>query len=222
MYGAKAAVLALPAIPGPQQTTTLWTNPIEPTPPRPLRGSTVAIEPPPSARCTPPPPHAPPERTYAAVILWTVLGDLCGCDDEPAQADCRVRVRLPDPAGRCFGRHRQGPCWVGVVLHRTSQRILQAEQRLIAAAGRRDGTVVHGSTVELALLELAANGTTLDTGQAALVRGMCTSGARLQLAIAPAGAGKTTAMRALASAWTQDGGLVIGLATRHRRSSRRR
>jgi hypothetical protein len=35
---------------------------------------------------------------------------------------------------------------------------------------------------------------------------VCSSG------IAPAGAGKTTAMRALALAWTQDGGLVIGLA----------
>ena len=34
----------------------------------------------------------------------------------------------------------------------------------------------------------------------------------MQLAIAPAGAGKTTAMRALTLAWTQDGGKVIGLA----------
>jgi ATP-dependent exoDNAse (exonuclease V) alpha subunit len=34
----------------------------------------------------------------------------------------------------------------------------------------------------------------------------------LQLAVAPAGAGKTTAMRALTLAWTQDGGQVIGLA----------
>ena len=59
---------------------------------------------------------------------------------------------------------------------------------------------------------MAANGTALDAGQAALVRQMCTSGARLQLAIAPAGAGKTTAMRALTLAWTQDGGQVIGLA----------
>jgi ATP-dependent exoDNAse (exonuclease V) alpha subunit len=41
---------------------------------------------------------------------------------------------------------------------------------------------------------------------------MCTSGARLQMAIAPAGAGKTTAMRALTLAWTEDGGQVIGLA----------
>jgi conjugative relaxase-like TrwC/TraI family protein len=94
----------------------------------------------------------------------------------------------------------------------TSQRILDAEQRLLTAAGRRDGTSVHTAAVDLALLEMAANGIALDAGQVALVRQMCTSGARVQLAIAPAGAGKTTAMRALALAWTQDGGHMIGLA----------
>jgi AAA domain len=94
----------------------------------------------------------------------------------------------------------------------TSQRILDAEQRLVAAAGRRDGPVVDESAVDLALLEMAANRTALDPGQAALVRQMCTSGARLQLAIAPAGAGKTTAMRTLTVTWTQDGGQVLGLA----------
>jgi AAA domain len=62
------------------------------------------------------------------------------------------------------------------------------------------------------LLELAANSNALDHGPAALVRQMCTSGARLQLAIAPAGAGKTTAMHAFTLAWAQDGGQVIGLA----------
>jgi AAA domain len=41
---------------------------------------------------------------------------------------------------------------------------------------------------------------------------MCTSGARLQLAIAPAGAGKTTAMRTLVRAWTDSAGQVVGLA----------
>ena len=90
----------------------------------------------------------------------------------------------------------------------TSQRILDAEQRLVTVAGIRDGTVVDRTVVDLALLEMAANGTALDTGQASLVRQMCTSGARLQLAIAPAGAGKTTAMRALTLAWTEDGGQV--------------
>ena len=78
----------------------------------------------------------------------------------------------------------------------TSTRILDAEQRLLTAAGRRDGSAVDDTPVDLALLEMAANGTALDAGQAFLVRQMCTSGTRLQLAIAPAGAGKTTAMRA--------------------------
>jgi conjugative relaxase-like TrwC/TraI family protein len=94
----------------------------------------------------------------------------------------------------------------------TSQRILDAEQRLLTTAGRRDGSAVDQMAVDLALLEMAANGSTLNARQASLVRQMCTSGARLQLAIAPAGAVKTTAMRALALAWTQDGGHVIGFA----------
>ena len=94
----------------------------------------------------------------------------------------------------------------------TSQRILDAEARLVATAGQRDGSAVDQVAVDLALLAMAANGTALDSGQAALVRQMCTSGARLQLAIAPAGAGKTTAMRALTLAWTEDGGQVLGLA----------
>jgi hypothetical protein len=63
----------------------------------------------------------------------------------------------------------------------SSARIMAAEQRLVATAGRTDGRVVGAETVELALLEAAANGNALDAGQAALVRAMCTSGARLQL-----------------------------------------
>jgi conjugative relaxase-like TrwC/TraI family protein len=94
----------------------------------------------------------------------------------------------------------------------TSQRILDAELRLLTAAGRHGGASVEPTAVDLAVLEMAANGTALDAGQAALVRQMCSSGARLQLAIAPAGAGKTTAMRALVLAWTEEGGQVLGLA----------
>jgi hypothetical protein len=72
--------------------------------------------------------------------------------------------------------------------------------------------VVDEWAVDLAVLEMAANKTALDAGQASLVQQMCRSGARLQLAIAPAGTGKTTAMRALTLAWTQDGGQLLGLA----------
>ncbi|MBA2695066.1 MAG: relaxase domain-containing protein, partial [Actinobacteria bacterium] len=94
----------------------------------------------------------------------------------------------------------------------TSTRVLAAEQALLAAAGRYDGRVIVPTVVELALIESAANGVELNAGQAHLVRTLATSGARLQLAIAPAGTGKTTTMRALATAWTDGGGQVIGLA----------
>ncbi|MAS53354.1 MAG: transfer protein Tra, partial [Pimelobacter sp.] len=101
---------------------------------------------------------------------------------------------------------------VGGVHLFTSSKVLAAEERLVEAAGRRDGYAVDEQNVALALLESEANGVTLNAGQATLVKEMATSGARLQLAIAPAGSGKTTAMRALAQAWTDGGGSVIGLA----------
>jgi hypothetical protein len=66
---------------------------------------------------------------------------------------------------------------------------------------QHDGRAAPPVAVDLAMLESTANGVTLNAGQAALVREMATSGARVQLAIAPAGAGKTTAMKALATAW---------------------
>ena len=94
----------------------------------------------------------------------------------------------------------------------TSQAVMDAEAHLVAAALRTDGPAVPAAVVEVALLESAANGVTLNPAQAQLVREMATSGARLQLAIAPAGSGKTTAMAALARAWTDGGGTVIGLA----------
>ena len=90
---------------------------------------------------------------------------------------------------------------------------MAAERRILAAATLRDGRTVDDINIGLALAETHANhGLTLNQGQAALVRDMATSGARLQLALAPAGTGKTTAMAALAAAWRNSGGTVIGLA----------
>jgi len=93
----------------------------------------------------------------------------------------------------------------------TSADLLAAEARIVAHAGQHDGTRATPAAVEQALARSAADGLPLNAGQAALVTEMATSGARVQLAIAPAGAGKTTAMRALAAAWTA-GGDVVGLA----------
>jgi len=95
----------------------------------------------------------------------------------------------------------------------TSAAIMAAERRILAAATLRDGRTVDDINIGLALAETHANhGLQLNQGQAALVRDMATSGARLQLALAPAGTGKTTAMAALAVAWRNSGGTVIGLA----------
>jgi hypothetical protein len=84
----------------------------------------------------------------------------------------------------------------------TSSRMLAAEQRIIRAAGQTDGRRASPNAVNGALLAEAATGTTLNEGQIQLVRDLATSGCRVQLALAPAGTGKTTAMRALATAWT--------------------
>lgn len=94
----------------------------------------------------------------------------------------------------------------------TSQRILFAEQRIIDAAGRIGGQKADHNSVDTALLTEQANGTELNAGQVQLVRDLATSGLRVQLALAPAGTGKTTAMRALATAWTYSGGNILALA----------
>jgi DNA primase catalytic core len=94
----------------------------------------------------------------------------------------------------------------------TSRDIVAAEQVIIAAAARRDGHKIGAATIDMALLESSANGVELNPGQVRLVRELATSGARVQLALAPAGTGKTTAMRVLSRAWAGDGGMVVGLA----------
>ena len=96
----------------------------------------------------------------------------------------------------------------------TSPAVLDAEHRIIQAAGRLDARTISAGDVELAMLEWTANnnGRTLNTGQAQLVRDIATTGRRVALAMAPAGTGKTTVMGVLARAWQSSGGTVFGLA----------
>lgn len=98
----------------------------------------------------------------------------------------------------------------GIQLY-TSLEMLAAEQRIVAAAQLSGGHTATTAAVDQALGEQAA-GRALNTGQELLVRDMATSGRRVQLALAPAGAGKTTAMAALARAWEASGGTVLGLS----------
>ena len=94
----------------------------------------------------------------------------------------------------------------------TSNPVLAAEQTVLAAAGRTDGRRADPQHVEVALLEATANGLSLNDGQAAFVRELATSGSRCQLALAPAGTGKTTALQVLTRAWVEDGGDIVAVA----------
>jgi hypothetical protein len=94
----------------------------------------------------------------------------------------------------------------------TSAAILDAERRILDGASCQDFRIVESGAVDMALLEAVANGARLGPDQAEMVRQLATSGARVQLAIAPAGSGKTVSLRTLADAWAADGSTVIGLA----------
>ncbi|MCK0111889.1 relaxase domain-containing protein [Ornithinimicrobium sp. F0845] len=96
--------------------------------------------------------------------------------------------------------------------HYTSLRVLEAEQRITAAAARTDGAALAHEDAQLAVLEASLHGRDLNRGQADMVLALACSGRRVQLVLAPAGSGKTTAVRVLADAWRGHVGRVVGLA----------
>jgi conjugative relaxase-like TrwC/TraI family protein len=96
--------------------------------------------------------------------------------------------------------------------HYTSQRILDAEQRILEAAGRTTGTRPDPVDVELALMAASLDGPVLNDGQRELVRALLSDPRQVALALAPAGAGKTTAMRVLAQVCQDLGYDAVGFA----------
>ncbi|KRA37908.1 MULTISPECIES: MobF family relaxase [unclassified Nocardioides] len=94
----------------------------------------------------------------------------------------------------------------------TSAKVLGAEQELLALASRNGAHSLADVRVEVAIAAAATTGFELNDAQAAMVRDLAMSGDVVQLALAPAGTGKTTTMSVLAGAWASAGGQVIGLA----------
>ena len=95
----------------------------------------------------------------------------------------------------------------------TTTEILNAEQNLLVAAGQPTRYGLDPSTVaELIGTFERRYGLTIDEGQRALVVGFAADPRRLVVGIGPAGAGKTTAMRAVAEAWSTTGRRVVPLA----------
>jgi conjugative relaxase-like TrwC/TraI family protein len=96
----------------------------------------------------------------------------------------------------------------------TSQAVLDAEQRLLDATRTPTLNGLAGPAVAAVADGFeAVSGTALDPGQRALVTAFATDDRLLLAGIGPAGAGKTTAMRAYAHVLRQSGRRLIPLAT---------
>lgn len=95
----------------------------------------------------------------------------------------------------------------------SSQDILDAEHRLLALSQNTDGPTLSARLVARHISR-KIKGVRLDPDQVAAITQLARSGRVLDLLVGPAGAGKTTALRALHRAWTAAHGRdsVIGLA----------
>lgn len=94
----------------------------------------------------------------------------------------------------------------------TTDTILSAEEQIVRAAKRDGCSRVQSRTVDDVLLRAESAERPLNADQRRMVNAFCTSGRLVQLGLAPAGAGKTTAMRAVAEAWTLSGRPITALA----------
>ncbi|WP_075725141.1 MobF family relaxase [Corynebacterium aquilae] len=95
----------------------------------------------------------------------------------------------------------------------TTQEILDAEQRVLAACNEPTAVVAANASVDAALTAHAeANGWSLNEGQEAMARSLLTSGAFVACGVGPAGTGKTTSMQIVNRVWQDEGRKVIGLA----------
>ncbi len=146
----------------------------------------------------------PPDRV-AEVVQWVVdateqLTINLTPDRDPLAEPPALRRSDGTSAYRHTGRD-----------HFTSARVLEAEECLVAAAGASGGCSFDPEEVEITIRAAAIDGDRLNRGQRDLVLSMASSDSRLRLALAPAGSGKTTAMKVLAQVWTDRGYDAIGL-----------
>ncbi len=96
----------------------------------------------------------------------------------------------------------------------SSPGILAAEDRLLDRARSTTAPVVPVEAIEKVAGRPDREGRFLSDDQAAALAGVAVSGRAVDVLVGPAGAGKTTAMRALRTAWEREHGRgsVIGLA----------
>ncbi len=98
----------------------------------------------------------------------------------------------------------------------TAPAVLDLEARLAEMSLQAGAHALPKYVVEDAIADYnsdpANHRRRLNEGQIAMVRAFATSRRRIQFGNAPAGSGKTSAMRVLTRAWLESGGRVLGLA----------
>jgi conjugative relaxase-like TrwC/TraI family protein len=153
--------------------------------------------------------HLPTADTHRqaaeAIVALAISPALSICTDAPALLDEPPVLRRAD--GESVFTQHGGARY-------TSQAVLDAEQRLLTATRT---PAITGTTALSAQAALdgyeARSGTALDAGQRHLVTVFASDDRLLLAGIGPAGAGKTTAMRALAHVLSQHRRRLIPLAT---------
>ena len=106
----------------------------------------------------------------------------------------------------------------GSTLYATEEHV-HTERTLVAATAGRGATALPHPVAARFLDGLRASGVELGADQAAAVRGVLTSGARVESLVGPAGTGKSFVVGAIARGWTDpklrgdQAGRVFGLAT---------
>ena len=143
-------------------------------------------------------------RETVGAIIEAVLARSV-CVEPPPQQDEPSELRRPGGES-VFTQH--------AAARYTCQAVLDAETRLIAAARTLTAAGLSGPAVAAALDGFEARvGTALDPGQRHLVTVFAADSRLLLAGIGPAGAGKTTAMRALAHVLRHGGRNLVPLAT---------
>lgn len=96
----------------------------------------------------------------------------------------------------------------------SSEQVLAAEDRLLAASNTRSAPTVSLSLIEQAARSKNGSGHVLSVDQERAIAKVAVSGRVLDVLVGPAGTGKTTTMQALHTAWERrhGKGSVIGLA----------
>ncbi|WP_067828588.1 MobF family relaxase [Nocardia inohanensis] len=139
---------------------------------------------------------------------------------EATVAEVRDRLSIalsidPDPVppqlARRTGEHVFSTC-AATTFRYSSESVLARETALLEAALTPTTEFLTVAAVNAAIAQITRGVRDLNAGQRAIVKHLCTSGAKLAVAIGPAGTGKTTAMKAVAAAWTADGREVMALA----------